>query len=60
MKIRPVDAEFYADERRQADVIKLTVALWNFADAPKKTKYFVLYILVLCNNMLLRWKNKRF
>ena len=37
MKIRPVGAElFHAD--RQTDMTKLTVALRNFANAPKKTK----------------------
>jgi len=47
---------------RQADVIKLIVALRNSEDAPKKTKYFVLEILFLCNtsNLLMKWKNKRF
>ena len=43
---------------RQADVIKLIVALRNSEDAPKKTKYFVLEILFLCNtsNLLMKWK----
>jgi hypothetical protein len=37
MKIRPVGAElFHADEERQTDMTKLTVAFRNFAKAPKK------------------------
>jgi len=36
MKIRPVGAEFHADGDREADMMKLKVALRNFADAPKK------------------------
>ena len=42
MRIRPVGAEFFhAETDGRTDTTKLTAAFRNFANAPKKWRYFI-------------------
>jgi hypothetical protein len=47
MKIRPVGAELFLADNGQTDMMKLIVAFRNFANAPKKTRIFLMPLTFL-------------
>jgi len=47
MTIRPAEVELFRLDRQATDITKLTVALWNFSNVPKRP---LLSVVPITNN----------